>query len=119
MKNINVEKINLEVNQFIDDRNWDQFHSVKNLAMALSVETAELVEIFQWLKENESNSVSNDPALKTQLEDEIADVFLYLLRIAVKTSIDIEEVVLNKIKKNAIKYPVEKAKGSAKKYKDL
>ena len=119
MKSINVEKINLEVSKFIQDRDWDQFHSIKNLAMALSVETSELVEIFQWLKESESNEVANNPKLKNKLEEEIADVFIYLMRIAIKSSINIEDVVLNKIKKNSLKYPIEKAKGSAKKYDEL
>ena len=119
MKNINVEKINNEVTKFIEDRDWDQFHSIKNLSMALSVETSELVEIFQWLKEDESNNVSENPKMKLKVEEEIADIFVYLLRIATKSNIDIEDVVLAKIKKNAEKYPVEKAKGSAKKYTDL
>lgn len=119
MKNINVEKINNEVTKFIEARDWDQFHSIKNLSMALSVETSELVEIFQWLKEDESNNVSNNPKLKSKVEEEIADIFVYLLRIAIKSNINIEDVVLAKIEKNAEKYPIEKAKGSAKKYNDL
>ena len=119
MKNIDVEKINNEVTLFIQERDWDQFHSIKNLCMALSVETSELLEIFQWLKEDESNKISEDPELKSKIGEEIADIFLYLLRIAIKSNIDIEEVVFSKIKKNAEKYPVNKAKGSAKKYNDL
>ncbi|WP_412471816.1 nucleotide pyrophosphohydrolase [Halobacteriovorax sp. RT-1-4] len=119
MKSINVEKINSEVSKFISERDWDQFHSNKNLAMALSVETSELVEIFQWLKECESNDIASNSILKEKLEDEIADIFVYLMRIAIKSDIDIEEVTLRKIQKNAKKYPIEKAKGSAKKYTEL
>lgn len=119
MKNINVEKLNNQVAKFIEEREWDQFHSLKNLAMALSVETSELVEIFQWLKESESNEVPNNPKLKAKVEEEVADIFIYLMRIAVKSNIDIEDIVLKKIIKNSEKYPVEKSKGSAKKYTDL
>ncbi len=116
MNSINVEKINNEVESFIKERDWDQFHSIKNLSMALSVEASELVEIFQWLKEDESNDVANNPELRIKVEEEIADIFVYLMRIAIKSGVDIEDAVHRKIKKNAQKYPVEKAKGSAKKY---
>lgn len=119
MKSINIEKINAEVTKFISDRDWDQFHSIKNLSMALSVETSELVEIFQWLKESDSNEVSSNPKLKTKVEEEIADIFIYLMRIAIKSGVDIEESVLKKIRKNSEKYPVEKAKGSSQKYTDF
>lgn len=119
MKKINVEKINEEVESFIKERDWDQFHSIKNLAMALSVEISELVEIFQWLKESESNNIANDLDMKIKVEEEIADIFVYLMRIAIKSDVDIEEAVLKKLKKNAEKYPVDKAKGSAKKYTEL
>ena len=119
MKSIDIEKINIEVSKFIEDRDWDQFHSIKNLSMALSVETSELVEIFQWLKESESNEVAENPKLKAKVEEEISDIFIYLTRIAIKSGIDIEQAVLSKIKKNSEKYPVEKAKGSAKKYNEL
>lgn len=119
MKTLDIEKIHNEVSQFINERDWEQFHSVKNLSMALSVEASELMEIFQWMKEDESNNVSTDFKLKEKVQDEIADIFMYLMRIAFKSQIDIEEVVLAKIKKNALKYPVEKAKGNSKKYNDL
>ena len=119
MKSINVQKINTVVSEFIKERDWDQFHSIKNLSMALSVESSELVEIFQWLKEDESNQVSSNEKLKSKVEEEIADIFIYLMRIAIKSEINIEEVVLNKIKKNSEKYPVDKARGSSKKYTDL
>lgn len=116
MKTLNLEKIQHELTVFSKDRDWDQFHSVKNLAMALSVETAELVEIFQWMKEEDSNQVKDDPQTLKKVEEEVADVFVYLLRIAGKLEIDLETAVLSKMKKNAEKYPVEKAKGSSRKY---
>lgn len=119
MKNVDLVKINSEIENFITERDWDQFHSVKNLAMALSVESAELLEIFQWMTENQSNDVKTDSKTYAKLQDEVADVFVYLMRIVSKTEIDLETVVLNKIKKNAEKYPVDKSKGNSKKYSDL
>ncbi len=119
MKNINIEKIFPIISDFVKERDWEQFHSIKNLSMALSVETSELLEIFQWLREDESNRITEDPKLKMKVEEEIADIFIYLLRIAMRTNIDIEEAVINKMKKNAEKYPLEKSKGNAKKYTDF
>lgn len=119
MKNIDVEAIGKKLDEFIAARDWEQFHSVKNLSMALSVEVSELVEIFQWMKEEESNQVSEKPEIQDKVREEIADVFIYLLRIAQKADIDISEAVHQKMEKNAAKYPPEKAKGSAKKYTEF
>lgn len=119
MKPLDLDSLMKELATFAKERDWDQFHSVKNLTMALSVEASELLEIFQWLSEEQSNNVKNDPKLKLKAEDEIADVFIYLLRVAGKLEVDIEEVARRKLKKNAEKYPVELAKGNAKKYTDL
>ena len=119
MKTIDLPKIQTLVEQFASEREWDKFHSVKNLSMALSVESSELLEIFQWLTEEESNRVALDPKLMSKVEDEVADVFVYLLRIVGKTNMDLEKAVLNKLQKNAEKYPVEKARGNSKKYNEL
>lgn len=119
MKPIDVEMISKKLAAFVAERDWDQFHSPKNLAMALSVEASELVEIFQWMTEDQSRKISQDETRRQQLADEIADVFVYLLRIASKADIDIHDATLAKLVKNAKKYPVEKAKGSAKKYTEL
>lgn len=119
MKNLDLSRINSELEKFAKERDWDQFHSLKNLTMALSVETAELVEIFQWLSEEQSARVKDNPELMSKVQDEVADIFVYLLRIVSKTNIDLETAVLNKMKKNAEKYPVELARGSAKKYNEL
>lgn len=119
MKNIELEQINNEVNAFVKERDWEQFHSVKNLAMALTVEASELLEIFQWLSEEQSNLAKNDPLLKEKIADEIADVFVYLLRITGKMDVDLNQAILNKLKKNAMKYPVELSKGNAKKYNEF
>lgn len=119
MKTIDLPKIQTLVEQFATDRDWDKFHSVKNLSMALSVESSELLEIFQWLTEEESNRVHLDPKTMSKVEDEVADVFVYLLRIVGKTNMNLEQAVLNKLQKNAEKYPVEKARGNSKKYNEL
>ncbi len=119
MKSLDLERISNEITKFAVERDWDQFHSIKNLSMALSVEASELLEIFQWLSEEKSNQIKSDPKLKSKVEDEVADVFLYLLRIVNKAEIDLEAAIMAKLKKNAEKYPVELAKGNAKKYTDL
>lgn len=118
-KKMDLKKLNSEIEKFVLDRDWDQFHSVKNLSMALNVESSELMEIFQWLTEEQSNNVKNDPKLLGKVEDEVADIFVYLLRIVAKNNIDLEQAVLRKLKKNAEKYPVDKSRGNAKKYDEL
>lgn len=119
MKDIDSKKLDNLISSFIEDRDWDQFHSIKNLSMALSVETSELIEIFQWMREEESNKVAADVNLKAKVEEELADIFIYLFRIATKCEIDLEEVVLKKIKMNSEKYPVEKSRGNSTKYTEL
>ena len=119
MKNIDLKKLNDEIEQFVKERDWDQFHSIKNLSMALSVECSEFLEIFQWLTEDQSNEITNDPELLLKAQDELADIFLYLMRILSKTNMDLETVVRNKMRKNAEKYPVELSKGNSKKYNEF
>jgi len=109
-----LEQIKAQLQKFADDRDWDQFHSPKNLSMALSVEASELVECFQWLTEAQSQNLS--PEQLSAAIDEIADVQIYLLRIATKLNVNMLDAVNQKIKKNALKYPVDKVKGSSKKY---
>ncbi len=115
-KKMDLKKLNTEIEKIVHDRDWDQFHSVKNLSMALSVESSELMEIFQWMTEEQSNQIKQDPKLLGKVEDEVADIFVYLMRIVSKNGIDLEQAVLNKLKKNVEKYPVEKARGNSKKY---
>ncbi len=95
--------------QFAEERDWEQFHSPKNLAMALSVEVAELAEHFQWLTRKESNSLPADK--KKAVADELADVLIYLVRLADRLDIDLLDAAENKIGVNAEKYPVEKSRG--------
>ncbi len=117
MKPINAPKLNDAILQFVKDRDWDQFHSLKNLTMALSVESSELLEIFQWMKEENCQTLS--PEDKSRVQEELADIFFYLLRISDKAGIDLEEALTQKMIKNAAKYPVEKSRGNSKKYDQL
>ncbi|HUQ11988.1 MAG TPA: nucleotide pyrophosphohydrolase [Steroidobacteraceae bacterium] len=103
--------------EFAAQRDWDQFHSPKNLASALSVEAAELLECFQWLTEEQSRKLT--PEQHAEVREEIADVLNYLVRLADKLDVDLLDAAREKIGKNAIKYPVEKARGSMKKYSKL
>lgn len=118
MKTINYTKLEKEIFKFSGDRDWDQFHSIKNLSMALSVESSELVEIFQWMTDVESNNIADDGIKFPKVKDEIADIFIYLIRISSKLNINLEEAVLSKMEKNIAKYPVEKFKGSSRKYNE-
>lgn len=119
MKTLDLEKLNQIITKFSEDRDWDQFHSVKNLSMALSVEASELAEIFQWMTEDQSNKIKNNPEVMIKIEDEVADIFIYLMRVMKKTNIDLESAVINKMKKNEAKYPVELSKGLSKKYNEF
>lgn len=101
---------------FAAERDWEQFHNPKNLVMALSVECAELVEEFQWLSEAEAAQAMSHPERALRIRDELADVTAYLLRIADKLDVDLEAALLDKMTRNAEKYPVDAFKGSARKY---
>ncbi len=103
--------------RFAADRDWEQFHSPKNLAVALSVEAAELLERFQWLTEPQSAALS--PEDRSKVGDELADVLLYLIRLADKLDLDLIACAREKLRVNAEKYPVDKARGNAKKYTEL
>ena len=116
---MNIEKIADELRRFASDRDWDQFHTPKNLATSISVESAELLELFQWTRGQESWTEINEEKLKEKIENEIADIFLYLVRFADLAKIDLEKSALKKIALNAKKYPVEKSKGSDRKYTEL
>jgi NTP pyrophosphatase (non-canonical NTP hydrolase) len=103
-----------ELVKFRDERNWLQFHNTKDLALAISIEAAELNELFLWKTSEESELVDMN-----RLKEELADVLAFSLLLAGKHGFDVKEIVLEKIKKNGEKYPVEKAKGTAKKYDEL
>lgn len=110
------EQIRLRLREFAAARDWEQFHSPKNLAMALIVEAAELLEHFQWLKQEESRALA--PARLARVEQEVADIQIYLVRLADQLGIDIEKAVAAKIEINERKYPAEQVRGSAEKYNE-
>jgi dCTP diphosphatase len=113
---MNIEEIRKKLALFAEERNWDQFHTPKNLSMALAVEAAELLEIFQWLTDEQSKAIVDNETELALVRQEIADVFIYLTRLADKLGVDIEKAVLDKIAENERKYPVELAKDNATKY---
>nr|PZN71078.1 MAG: nucleotide pyrophosphohydrolase [Pseudomonadota bacterium] len=115
--NDDVREVREVLRRFAAERDWDQFHSPKNLASALVVEAAELLERFQWLTEEQSRTLSAEE--KHKVSEEIADVFIYLVRLADKLDVDLLEATHEKIAKNAERYSIEKARGNAKKYTDL
>ena len=96
---------------FRNERDWEQFHNPKDLALAINIEAGELLELFLWKNANDAN--------KDKIKEELADVFAYAFLLAEKYQFDVKDIVLEKIRKNAEKYPVEKAKGTAKKYNEL
>lgn len=103
---INVNALEVALQTFADERDWNQFHSPKNLAMALSAEVGELVEIFQWLTEEQSKKVADDSHTARAVRDELADVTLYLVRLCTVLHVDLNEAVTHKIRTNGKKYPV-------------
>jgi len=106
-----------KLRRFAAERDWDQFHSPKNIAMALSVEVSEILEHFQWLTEQQSNRMSKRKL--AEVTDEIGDVLIYLLRLSDKLGVDPLDAAHRKLRQNSRKYPVHKAKGTAKKYNEL
>lgn len=109
-----IQEIIEVLTKFRDERDWEQFHDSKNLATAISIEAAELNELFLWKNAKESEEV--DP---NKIKDELADVLAFSLLLANKHGFDVKQIVLDKIKKNGEKYPVDKARSNAKKYNEL
>ena len=106
-----IKTITESLTNFRNERDWEQFHNPKDLALAINVEAGELLELFLWKNAAEAN--------KEKIKEELADVFAYAFLLADKYQFDVKEIILDKIQKNAEKYPVEKAKGTAKKYNEL
>jgi dCTP diphosphatase len=109
-----VKDLRAAITAFIEERDWEQFHSPKNLAMALSVEVAEVVEHFQWLTEEQSRNIP--PEKLAELREELGDVMIYLTELAEKLGIDLVEAAKAKVEINCRKYPADLVKGKAAKY---
>lgn len=105
-----------ELLKFRDERNWAQFHSLRNLIVSLNLEASELLELTQWKTEDEMGALLSDPTTHEALRDECSDVLLYLLLIAEKAGFDLHDAALKKMQKNAAKYPVSSSYGSSRKY---
>lgn len=112
-----LSEVREALRRFAAERDWDQFHSPKNLASALAVEAAELLEPFQWLTDDQSRCLS--PEQLKAVRAELADVLIYLVRLADKLDVDLLQAARDKLAENAAKYPVEKARGTSRKYTDL
>jgi len=115
---IENERLAQLLRKFAADRDWQQFHTPKNLATALTVEAAELLEIFQWSRGQQGWSDLEDPNVRTRTEEEMADILLYLIRFADLAGIDLQQVAEAKMQANSQKYPAEQFKGSDKKYNE-
>jgi NTP pyrophosphatase (non-canonical NTP hydrolase) len=113
---LNLENIQKQLAKFAEDRNWEQFHTPKNLSMALAAEAAELLEIFQWLTDKQSKEIVSKEKEMSLVRQEIADIFIYLVRLADKLGVDIEKAVNEKIKMNEQKYPIELSRNNAVKH---
>lgn len=114
-----IPELQRTLRNFAHERDWEQFHNPKNLAMALSGEIGELADLFQWLTPEQSAAIMTEPRRAEQVRHELADIFGYVLRLADVLDIDLGDVLQEKIQVNALKYPVAQAKGSATKYNEL
>jgi NTP pyrophosphatase (non-canonical NTP hydrolase) len=106
-----IEEITQELIKFRNERDWEQFHNPKDLALAINIEAGELLEVFLWKNAEDANP--------EKIKEELADVFAFAFLLADKYKFDVKEIILDKINKNGEKYPIEKAKGTAKKYNEL
>ena len=114
-----IEALTKALLDFRDARDWRQFHTLRNLIVSLNLEAGELLELTQWKSDAEMDALLADPAKQDALRDECADVLLYLLLIADRAGIDLEAAALDKLRKNAEKYPIEKSYGTSRKYTEL
>lgn len=114
-----VAELKSRVLAFVRERDWEQFHSPKNLSMALAAETGELMEHFLWTTPEASQAIAQDPARRGKIADEVADVVIYALEFANITGLDVAAAIEAKMAANAKKYPVEKARGRSDKYTEL
>lgn len=107
------------VRTFCEEREWDTFHQLKDLAIGLVTESSELLELTRFQSENDLHKLLQEPQYREKLSDELADVFFFLLRISDRNGFDLNQALVNKMKKNGLKYPVDKARGNNKKYNEF
>jgi NTP pyrophosphatase (non-canonical NTP hydrolase) len=114
-----IQELKVKVKKFCDDRDWEQFHNAKELAEAMIIESAEVLEHFRWKSHDEVDAMFENPKKRKEIEHEMADVLYFLIRLAQKYNIDLSDALDSKMKENGEKYPIEKAKGVHKKYNEL
>ncbi len=114
-----IEQMAARVAKFCEERDWDQFHGPKDLAIGLITEASELLEKFRFLSDNECKALFDEPAKRVEIEDELADALFFILRFSQMHKVDLEKALTSKIEKSARKYPVEKARGNNRKYDQL
>ena len=110
-KKLTLKDLKSKVENFVNERDWEQFHDPKNLAMSISIEAAELMEIFQWSSNDESSQIMDTKDSRIHATEEVADILIYTIAFCNRNNIDISEAILNKLKKNKKKYPKDKFKG--------
>ena len=119
MASLDIESMRQKIREIAKERDWDQYHTPKNLAISLSLEASELLEIFQWLNDPQVAAIQNDPKKMEAIRDELSDVLYWLLRLSDVLSIDLNSAFWAKMQKNIEKYPVHLCKGKSTKYTDL
>ena len=115
---MSLESLRAEIAKFAAERDWDQFHSIRNLVLAMIGEVGEVAEIVQWTDDNKIGEMLESGG-RERLAEELADVLIYLIRVADRSGIELESAVREKLEANGLKYPVERARGSAKKYDEF
>ena len=113
---MNIQELQAKVIQFRDERDWAQYHNPKDLAISLSLEAAELLEVFQWKDAEQVKALKSDSEIRQRIKEELGDIFIYALTLAHEFGLDPAKVILNKISINEKKYPVDKVKGKSTKY---
>ncbi len=116
---MDLKELQKIIENFRDERDWKQFHTPKDLTLALSIEVSEIAEHFLWKTEEATTAYLADPQNKEEVEDEMGDALAYLLELASLMDVDLEKAFIKKLEKSALKYPIEKAKGNSNKYTDL
>lgn len=119
MDDYTISELIDKVKSFCEDREWNQYHNPKDLAIGISTEANELLDIFRFQNSEDMEKIMNDPEKKEHVEEELADVFFFILRFAQMNDIDLKQALEMKIGKNALKYPVDKIKGKNKKYNEI
>ena len=114
-----LKKMTADVQKFCEERDWDQFHTFKDVAIGLVTESAELLDLFRFKSEEQCRAIMKDDSKREEVSDELADILFFILRFAQRGGIDLNQALASKLEKNRAKYPVEKARGSNKKYDEF